>query len=204
MNVSAQALVDQLMAVEPSWFPTAGIPSPDTRQEGLLLVDTVVSGSKLLWFAYWLHSHSLSPQLHFAMQLSCKMPRAVIGLVLSWWCLLPRQALPHLHLHTSHCLQSLPCSDSASSHQKATDSSISAPVVAHWGWPVRVRKSGKAWWGQDRLSNLCGCEDDTGWRGSGRLRKWLVPCVSGGEEVGVRYHRILSDTVVKFMHLAED
>lgn len=85
------------MAVEPSRFPAAGIPS-DARQEGLLLGDAIASGSKLLWFANWLHSYTLSSQLHFAVQLSRKLPRAVAGLVLSRWCLLLRRSLPRLHL----------------------------------------------------------------------------------------------------------
>lgn len=46
------------------------------------------------------------------------------------------------------------------------------------------------------LLNLCGHEDDTGWRYSGGLRKLLVPCVCDGEEMGVRYYHILSDIVV--------
>lgn len=66
-----------------------------------------------------------------------------------------------------------------SPNQKAIGRSNCPLVVARWGWPVRVRKSGKAWWGQGRLSNLCGCEEGTGWRGSAGLSKRLVPCVSG-------------------------
>lgn len=54
------------------------------------------------------------------------------------------------------------------------------------------------------LSKLCGCEESTGQRSSVRLKERLVLYGSVSQEVGVRDHHILSDIVVKFMHLVED
>lgn len=164
MKAFVQAVVDQLMAVEPSRFPAAGIPS-DARQEGLLLGDAIASGSKLLWFANWLHSYTLSSQLHFAVQLStqtatCCHWLGVVPMVPSPASVAATSLSPCLALSAEPSPLTLP-----SPIQKATDRSDSPLVVACWGWPVKARKPGKAWWGQGRLSNLCGCEEDTGWRG---------------------------------------
>lgn len=102
--------------------------------------------------------------------LSCFLPCSSHAkwhvLSLAWCC--PDGAFSLIrHYHVSISMLSTVCRvfptlTLPSPNQKATDRSNSPPVVARWGWPVRGRKSGKAWWGQDRLSNLCGCEEDTG------------------------------------------
>lgn len=53
--------------------------------------------------------------------------------------------VPHQVLSSSPCLG---LSAEPSPNQKAMESSNSPPVVACWGWPVRARKSRKAWRGQ--------------------------------------------------------
>lgn len=180
MNEPVQAVVDQPMAVEPSWSPTAGIPSPEAGQEGLLLVGAVASSSKLLWFAKWLLVLS-----HLSCILPCSSHAKCHVLSLASWC-------PSAGTATISTLRTVCRAFPKPEGHREQQFSSSCSVLGMACQSEEVQKSTEG----TGLLVLCGHGEDTGWRCSGGLRKWLVPRVSDGEEMGVRYHHILSVIVV--------
>lgn len=124
-------------------------------------------------------------------------------LSLAWCCPDGLSLIRHCHVSVSMLstiCRAFPALTLPSLNEKAVDCSTFALVMAHWRWPVTMGASGKAWWGQSS-SQICVAVKMT-W-GSVELGKWLVSSVSGAGEMGMRYYHILSDIVVKFMHLAE-